>query len=154
MVIMNEGVAVASGTPRELWQQPRHPFVAGFLGVDNLLPATVVDETSVRPTGCEALLPLQRETGVRAGARLAIGIRAADVMLLPRGGAPAGTPNCFGGVVREVNYRGAASVYRVATALSAEPMIASAVSDFPVGTELDVWMAPSKLLRLDVDSAA
>ena len=154
MVIMNEGVAVASGSPRELWQQPRHPFVAGFLGVDNLLPAVVVDPQAVRAAAGEVLLTLNPDPGARAGTRLTVGIRAADVVLLPRGAAPAGTPNCFGGVVREVNYRGAASVYRVATALSAEAMIASAVSDFPVGTELDVWMAPASLLRLDLDSAA
>ena len=114
MVIMNQGVVVASGTPRELWQQPRHPFVAGFLGVDNLLPALVFDEMRVRPSGCESLLTLPPDPGARAGARLMIGIRAADVRLLPRGAALAGTPNCVGGVVREVNYRGAASVYRIA----------------------------------------
>ena len=154
MVIMNEGVAVASGTPRALWQQPRHPFVASFLGVDNLLPALAVDQSSVRPTGSESLLTLPPEAAARAGVRLMIGIRAADVTLLPRGSALAGTPNCVGGVVREVNYRGAASVYRVATPLSIEPLIASAATDFAVGAELDVCLAPASLLRLDADPAA
>ena len=154
MVIMNEGAVVASGTPRELWQQPRHPFVAGFLGVDNLLPALVVDEMRVRPSGCESLLTLPPDPGARAGARLMIGIRAADVTLLPRGAALAGTPNCVGGVVREVNYRGAASVYRIATALSEQPLIASAATDFALGAELDVCLAPASLLRLDADPAA
>ncbi len=154
MVIMNEGVAVASGTPRELWQQPRHPFVAGFLGVDNLLPALVVDGKTVRPTAGEALLTLSPDPQPRVGARLTIGIRAADLVLLPRGSAPAGTQNCVGGVVREVNYRGAASVYRVITPLSAQPLIASAAGDFAIGSELDVCIAPAGLLRLDADPAA
>ena len=156
MVIMNEGAVVATGAPRALWQQQRHPFVAGFLGVDNLLPALLVDATSVRPSGSEALLTLQADGGASAsaGARLMVGIRAADVLLRPRGGATAGAPNWFGGVVREVNYRGAVSLYRVATALSEQPLIASAATDFAVGAELDVCLAPASLLRLDAEPAA
>lgn len=150
MVIMNEGVVVASGTPRELWQQPRHPFVAGFLGVDNLLSAVVTDDRRVRPTMSESLLQLAPDANARAGERLMIGIRAADVLLLPRGSSPLNQPNRIDGVVREVNYHGAGSLYRVATALADQPLIATCVADFEVGAEIDVCLAPMSLLRLDV----
>lgn len=153
MVIMNEGVVVASGTPRELWEKPRHRFVAGFLGVDNLLPVTVVDERSVRPAGAQSLLTMQPNPTARAGVQLTIGIRAADVSLLPRGSGSSSAPNRVGGVVREVNYRGAASVYRIATPLCAEPLIASAISNFAIGAELDVCIASACLLWLDADPA-
>ena len=151
MVIMNEGVVVASGTPRELWQQPRHPFVAGFLGVDNLLSAVVTDDRTVRPTKSESLLELEPDANARAGERLMIGIRAADVLLLPRGSSPINRPNRVDGVVREVNYRGAGSLYRVATPLADQPLIATCVADFKVGTEIDVCLAPMSLLRLDAE---
>ena len=148
MVIMNEGLVVATGAPRELWHGPRHPFVAGFLGVENLLPAVVVDERGARPAGSQSVLALERDPSARAGEALVVGVRSADVTLAPRGSAAGDLPNRFGGVVREVNYRGAASLYRVATPLAAQPLIATSDVDFAIGAEVDVSIAPARLMRL------
>ena len=148
MVIMNEGLVVATGAPRELWRRPRHPFVAGFLGVENLLPAVVVDERGARPNDSQSVLTLEPDPSVRAGDALVVGVRSADVTLAPRQSVAADLPNRVGGVVREVNYRGAASLYRVATPLAGQPLIATSDADFAIGAELDVCIAPASLMRL------
>ncbi|MGA9533035.1 MAG: ABC transporter ATP-binding protein [Anaerolineales bacterium] len=37
MIVMRQGSVVRSGTPKEIYQQPRTTFVARFLGLDNIL---------------------------------------------------------------------------------------------------------------------
>jgi spermidine/putrescine transport system ATP-binding protein len=48
IVIMNSGHIEQLGTPTELYESPRTAFVAGFLGVSNLLDAEVVGEGTVK----------------------------------------------------------------------------------------------------------
>jgi len=42
LALLNEGKIVQSGTPEELYRQPINAWVAGFLGMENLLPGRVV----------------------------------------------------------------------------------------------------------------
>ena len=42
IAVMNEGVVEQLGTPEEIYHSPASVFVANFIGVANLLPATVV----------------------------------------------------------------------------------------------------------------
>jgi iron(III) transport system ATP-binding protein len=42
IAVMNEGVIMQVGTPREIYERPRTRFVADFIGRTNLLKATVV----------------------------------------------------------------------------------------------------------------
>ncbi|UNS99281.1 ABC transporter ATP-binding protein [Streptomyces tubbatahanensis] len=46
VVVMREGRIAQTGTPLEVWQRPASPFVARFLGFDNLVPATVVGQAA------------------------------------------------------------------------------------------------------------
>lgn len=46
VVIMNQGNIVQSGTPEELYHQPRSEFVARFLNLNNLLPGEVLSSSS------------------------------------------------------------------------------------------------------------
>ena len=48
IVIMNSGHIEQLGTPTELYESPRTAFVAGFLGVSNLLEGEVVGEGTVK----------------------------------------------------------------------------------------------------------
>ena len=41
IAVMNQGKLVRVGTPRELYEDPRDPFLAEFLGEANLLPGKV-----------------------------------------------------------------------------------------------------------------
>ena len=148
IVIMNEGLVVASGTPRDIWSRPRHPFVAGFLGVENLLPATVEDACHVRVAGEGITLTLEPDASARAGAQLMIGIRSEDVSIAPRSKSTSGRPNCIDGIVRDVSYRGAASSVQIATALADKPLLATGDHDWAIGVEVTVHVPPAKLMRL------
>src|SRR5256714_1345695 len=48
IAIMNAGRIEQLGTPSELYERPQTAFVAGFLGISNLLSGTVASPTSVR----------------------------------------------------------------------------------------------------------
>ncbi len=150
IVIMNEGLVVASGTPREVWSQPRHEFVAGFLGVENLLAAAVLDSSTVRVAGGAITLTLAPDAASRAGTELAIGIRSEDVTILPRGEAASRLPNHVDGVVREVSYRGAVSGFQIATPLAEKPLLATHNQDWAIGTHVTVGLPPQRLMRLRV----
>lgn len=49
--VMNEGRLLQVGTPQEIYENPGSRFVADFIGEINLLPATVVDGSTVRLLG-------------------------------------------------------------------------------------------------------
>ncbi len=43
IVVFNKGRVFQEGTPRELYERPANPFVADFIGINNLLPGTVIE---------------------------------------------------------------------------------------------------------------
>jgi spermidine/putrescine transport system ATP-binding protein len=52
IAVMDRGVVRQCGPPEEVYEQPAGSFVAGFIGVSNLLPGTVED-SGVRVAGAE-----------------------------------------------------------------------------------------------------
>jgi spermidine/putrescine transport system ATP-binding protein len=58
-IVINEGVIVPCGAPEEVYERPERPFVAGFIGISNLLDG-VVEGDGVRladGTLCAAPVP-------------------------------------------------------------------------------------------------
>jgi spermidine/putrescine transport system ATP-binding protein len=105
IAVMNNGRIEQLGTPLELYERPRTRFVAGFLGISNLLPATVVGEGQVRlEDGTELHVPVQARHG-----RVAVGIRPEKIYLDGKG------DNRLAGVVVESAYVGVATQYIVET---------------------------------------
>ncbi|MBO8195177.1 ABC transporter ATP-binding protein [Streptomyces oryzae] len=51
VVVMEGGRIAQTGTPLEVWQRPASPFVARFLGFDNITAATVHGDTAVTGWG-------------------------------------------------------------------------------------------------------
>ncbi|MGV6872234.1 ABC transporter ATP-binding protein [Pseudochelatococcus sp. B33] len=41
VIVMKDGRVEQQGTPRELYEQPRTPFIADFLGISNLIPGGI-----------------------------------------------------------------------------------------------------------------
>jgi spermidine/putrescine transport system ATP-binding protein len=107
IAVMNAGRIEQLGTPSELYETPQTAFVAGFLGVSNLLAATSDADGNVR---------LRDGTVVRAPAargrrgHVAVGIRPEKIRL---GGDEGG--NALSGVVAERSYIGVSSQYVVET---------------------------------------
>jgi spermidine/putrescine transport system ATP-binding protein len=80
IAIMNAGRIEQLGTPGELYEHPRTAFVAGFLGISNLLPGTVTGPSTVRlDEGTEMSVPPETLDG-RSG-RVAVGVRPEKIRL-------------------------------------------------------------------------
>jgi spermidine/putrescine transport system ATP-binding protein len=80
IAVMNHGHIEQLGTPTELYEQPRTAFVAGFLGISNLLPGTVTSPGAVRlDDGTEVRVPAEAIAG-RTG-RVAVGVRPEKIRL-------------------------------------------------------------------------
>jgi spermidine/putrescine transport system ATP-binding protein len=65
IAVMDAGVVQQVGPPEEIYETPRKTFVAGFIGVSNLLPATVEGDGVRLSTGqlSRAVLPEGSEQG-------------------------------------------------------------------------------------------
>jgi spermidine/putrescine transport system ATP-binding protein len=65
IAVMDAGEVQQCGAPEEIYETPRKTFVAGFIGISNLLPGTVEDGGVRLSTGqlCEAAVPPECEQG-------------------------------------------------------------------------------------------
>jgi spermidine/putrescine transport system ATP-binding protein len=108
IAVMNRGRIEQLGTPSELYEGPRTPFVAGFLGVSNLLRGVAGDAGSVRlDGGVEIRVPADRLPP--RGQRIAVGVRPEKIAV---GGSEA---NMLHGTVLDRAYVGVATQYVVET---------------------------------------
>jgi ABC-type Fe3+/spermidine/putrescine transport system ATPase subunit len=87
IAVMRDGRIDQFDTPRELFERPRTPFVADFLGAANFLPGTVQQQTSERTvvkldTG--GLLKARPQTGVE-GARVRAAVQPGRLRLCTPG---------------------------------------------------------------------
>jgi spermidine/putrescine transport system ATP-binding protein len=106
IAVMNAGKIEQLGTPAELYESPRTAFVAGFLGISNLLHGTVEGEGVVRlADGSVVRAPA---AAGRSG-EVSIGIRPEKVRL------GAHEENHVAGEVRESAYIGVSTQYIVDT---------------------------------------
>ena len=80
VIIMNAGHIEQLGTPTDLYENPTTAFVAGFLGISNLLPGTVSGPNTVRLVeGTEMRVPPETLNG-RTG-RVAVGVRPEKIRI-------------------------------------------------------------------------
>jgi spermidine/putrescine transport system ATP-binding protein len=108
IAVMNLGRIEQLGTPSELYEHPRTAFVAGFLGVSNLLRGVVGDSDTVRlDGGFEVRVPADRLPA--RGRRVAVGVRPEKIAL---DGSEA---NVLRGTVLDRAYVGVATQYVVET---------------------------------------
>jgi spermidine/putrescine transport system ATP-binding protein len=115
IAVMNHGQYEQLGDPESLYERPTTHFVAGFLGVSNLLPAT-----SEGVSNGYAVCRLEDDTRVRVPAALmdgrrtiSVGIRPEKIRLsAPDGDLPAAT-NHLRGVIKDASYIGVSTQYIV-----------------------------------------
>jgi spermidine/putrescine transport system ATP-binding protein len=115
IAVMNEGRYEQLGDPEALYERPTTRFVAGFLGISNLLPATILG-----PDGDYVGASLADATRIRVPRGLVdgqssirIGVRPEKIRLLdPAAEGPAGH-NRLTGIVRDASYLGVSTQYQV-----------------------------------------
>lgn len=147
IAVMNRGRYEQLGDPESLYERPTTRFVAGFLGVSNLLPGSVdgsadayallmlADGTRIRVPAA----PIGAETAVEAGVRPEK-IRLRDA----REDAPAGH-NSMLGTVRDASYLGVSTSYIVETRGGARLTVYE--QNVERATRAELW-APGEEVRL------
>ena len=115
IAVMNKGRYEQLGDPESLYERPSTSFVAGFLGVSNLLPG-VVESTDGRYAavklvdGSTARVPSALIHGATA---VRIGVRPEKIRLRPSEEAVPDGHNQLRGVVRDASYLGVSTQYQV-----------------------------------------
>jgi spermidine/putrescine transport system ATP-binding protein len=108
IAVMHDGKIEQLGQPTELYESPRTAFVAGFLGISNLLQGVVSGASTVRlDGGSEVRVPAERLPG--AGERVGVGVRPEKLKI------GAGETNELGGTVTDRSYVGVSTQYLVDT---------------------------------------
>jgi len=79
IAVMDHGVVEQCGTPEEVYERPAKPFVAGFIGISNLMEGTVEDGGVRLANGahCVAAVP----EGVGDGTIVQLSIRPEKIVL-------------------------------------------------------------------------
>jgi spermidine/putrescine transport system ATP-binding protein len=115
IAVMNHGHYEQLGDPEALYERPKTRFVAGFLGVSNLLPATQTGKADGYAT-----LALSDATQVRVPAaavngseRLEIGVRPEKIRIHAPGDPVPTGHNVIDGTVRDASYVGVSTSYVV-----------------------------------------
>jgi spermidine/putrescine transport system ATP-binding protein len=145
IVIMNGGCIEQLGTPSELYESPRTAFVAGFLGVSNLLEGTLDGDGRVRlADGTVVQAPREALAG-RSGT-VQIGVRP-EKLRVGEGGA-----NSLSGTVTESAYIGVSTQYILDT--PAGPVTVYVQNDRPgvqvaTGERLTLSWSPESTFVVD-----
>ncbi|MDQ6876880.1 MAG: ABC transporter ATP-binding protein [Candidatus Dormibacteraeota bacterium] len=107
IAVMSEGVLQQCGTPEEIYELPANVFVAGFIGISNLLPGEVEDRGVRLKTG--ELIPAELADGIAAGDTVFVCVRPEKLRL----GAKESGQVSIEGIVVETVYLGTATQYLV-----------------------------------------
>jgi spermidine/putrescine transport system ATP-binding protein len=73
IAVMHDGVVEQLGAPEDVYEHPTKPFVAGFIGISNLLSATVENGGVRLSTG--TLIPAPVPEGVAQGTAVQLSVR-------------------------------------------------------------------------------
>jgi spermidine/putrescine transport system ATP-binding protein len=152
LAVMNQGRVEQVGRPKDVYEEPLTAYVADFLGVSNLMPATV---TGASGDGARVSLGddfdvecVAGDTALRGDATVTI--RPERVLL--EGGSERG-PNRIPGVVERTVYLGA--TLQVYVRLASGPTVTvlarhqgdEAPLELPVGTHVVCYL-PASALRI------
>ena len=88
IIVMNKAVIAQEGAPRELYEQPRDAFVAGFMGDANRVRGTIVRRDATGPTCTLGPVTLSLPHGGAADGECEVAIRPEAIELRPDGNAP------------------------------------------------------------------
>ena len=143
IALMRLGRIVQTGTPAQVYAQPRHAFVAKFLSDTNALEGVVKNGSVATPLGSMAV------NGLGEGTRVEVLVRPEALRIdATRPGTPAS--------VRSTRVLGPFSLVEVVVRGAAEPLVARLTGpNVPVpGSSVSVHLDPNQILVFAVDSGA
>jgi spermidine/putrescine transport system ATP-binding protein len=125
IAVMNRGHYEQLGDPETLYERPQTRFVAGFLGVSNLLSGDVASSE-----GEYGLVRLADQITVRVPRGLLdgrthvdVGVRPEKIRMQARSAEPPGSHNRLTGIVNHASYIGVSTQYIVETAHGARVVV-------------------------------
>ena len=108
IAVMNEGRVEQVGSPSEIYEQPRTPFIADFIGETNLFRGRLLhqehDELSVTTDGGMQLAVKTQDTWGSGGSEVVVSVRPEKVHVSLY--KPEVAINCFEGELRNIMYLG------------------------------------------------
>jgi len=117
IAVMNRGHYEQLADPETLYERPQTRFVAGFLGVSNLLSGTVLEKgapyASVRLAD-EAVVRVP-EAAVNGSADVEVGVRPEKIRLFGADTVPPSGLNVLSGTVLDASYLGVSTQYVIET---------------------------------------
>lgn len=118
IAVMNRGHYEQLGTPEELYERPTTRFVAGFLGVSNMLRGERLGEDGGYAVvqvvgGARVRVPRERLNGRAA---VEVGVRPEKIRLLSAGAPAAEQLNRLDGRILDASYMGVSTQYIVRVA--------------------------------------
>ena len=146
IAVMNRGVIVQLGTPKDIYLRPANRFVATFIGTTNLLAGSVEDAAAANGTGSVrlpngALIRGNFPAPQAKGTKVELSIRPENIRTSPKQTATAGE-NQLDGTVELVSFIGSMNRYEVRCGDMLVQTHAAADTEFPVGTEVSLCFAP------------
>jgi spermidine/putrescine transport system ATP-binding protein len=146
IAVMNKGRYEQLGDPETLYERPRTRFVAGFLGVSNLLGGEVTSTD-----GAYALVRLSDGVTVRVPGsalegrtRVDIGVRPEKIRMVPRAGSPPESHNLLPGAVNHASYIGVSTQYIVETSHGAHVVVYE--QNVERATKAELWEPGEEVL--------
>jgi spermidine/putrescine transport system ATP-binding protein len=115
IAVMNRGRYEQLGDPESLYERPTTRFVAGFLGISNLLPATLAGTDAayaIARLGDDATVRVPRGL-VDGQESIEVGVRPEKIRMHKEGDVPAAGMNELDGTVVDASYLGVSTSYVV-----------------------------------------
>jgi iron(III) transport system ATP-binding protein len=143
IIVMNRATIAQEGAPRELYEQPKDAFVAGFMGEAARLRGRLTREDETH--GRVALGPLVASVVHRGlpDGEIDVALRPEAVLLRPAGATP------LRGTVRKAAYLGSVIEYSVDTPIGALLAVSTAVEQpLTVGAEVAVDLATHGVIAI------
>ena len=146
IAVMNRGHLEQLGDPESLYERPSTRFVAGFLGVSNLLPGAVSGTD-----GRYATVRMADDTNLRAPSALVgsntavnVGVRPEKIRLREPADAPPDGHNRLSGVIRDASYMGVSTQYQVEARSGARLTVYE--QNVERATRAELWAAGEEVL--------
>src|SRR5512132_4172796 len=138
IIVMNRATIAQEGAPRELYEQPRDPFVAGFMGDANRARGVLAKRSATHGdvTVGAAMLSLPHR-GLPDG-EVELSIRPQSIVLRPPGATP------LSATVRKAAYLGGTMEYTLDTAIGELFAVSMAVEQpYAIGGAVSIELARS-----------
>ena len=117
IAVMNRGAIEQIGTPAQVYSEPATPFVAGFIGTMNRLPATMRESATVTLVGVNGpQIRIAPRPGCKPGEPVHLYVRPEAIVLRD---VPETAENRLSTIVRDIVFLG--SFHRVTLALADAP---------------------------------